>query len=56
MLLTGIRHPLKFFDEQMLHWAKDGELEVHVLLTGGRQLNAALAKTRCSKPAISLIN
>ena len=33
ILLTDIRHPLKYFDEQMLHWAKDGDLPVHVLLT-----------------------
>ena len=24
VLLTDIRHPLKFFDEQMLHWANTG--------------------------------
>ena len=33
VLLMDIRHPLKFFDTQMLHWAKDGGLPVHVLLT-----------------------
>lgn len=44
MLLTDIRHPLKFFDEQMLHWAKDGELEVHVLLTKADKLKYGAAK------------
>lgn len=38
VLLMDIRHPLKFFDEQMLHWAKDGELPVHVLLTKADKL------------------
>ena len=33
VLLMDIRHPLKFFDEQMLQWAKDGGLAVHILLT-----------------------
>ena len=46
VLLTDIRHPLKLFDEQMLHWAKDGELEVHVLLTKADKLKKSqLAKT-----------
>ena len=44
VLLTDIRHPLKFFDEQMLHWAKDGELEVHVLLTKADKLKYGAAK------------
>lgn len=45
VLLTDIRHPLKFFDEQMLHWAKDGELPVHVLLTKSDKLKRGAAKT-----------
>ena len=44
VLLTDIRHPLKFFDEQMLHWAKDGELPVHVLLTKADKLKYGAAK------------
>ena len=49
VLMTDIRHPLKYFDEQMLHWAKDGKLPVHVLLTKsdkhkrGAQKSALLA-------------
>lgn len=38
VLLMDIRHPLKFFDEQMLYWAKDGGLPVHVLLTKADKL------------------
>lgn len=45
VLLTDIRHPLKYFDEQMLHWAKDGELPVHVLLTKADKLKHGAAKT-----------
>ncbi|WP_367111319.1 ribosome biogenesis GTP-binding protein YihA/YsxC [uncultured Psychrobacter sp.] len=44
VLLTDIRHPLKFFDEQMLHWAKDGELPVHILLTKADKLKYGAAK------------
>jgi GTP-binding protein len=44
VLLTDIRHPLKFFDEQMLHWAKDGDLPVHVLLTKADKLKYGAAK------------
>lgn len=33
VLLMDIRHPLQFYDEQMLHWAKDGDVFVHILLT-----------------------
>lgn len=45
VLLTDIRHPLKYFDEQMLHWAKDGNLPVHVLLTKADKLKRGAAKT-----------
>lgn len=44
VLLTDIRHPLKFFDEQMLHWAKDGNLPVHILLTKADKLKYGAAK------------
>ncbi len=45
ILLTDIRHGLKYFDEQMLHWAKDGQLPVHVLLTKADKLKYGAAKT-----------
>lgn len=44
VLLTDIRRPLQFFDEQMLHWAKDGELPVHILLTKADKLKFGAAK------------
>ena len=44
VLLTDIRHPLKFFDEQMLHWAQDGELPVHILLTKADKFKYGAAK------------
>lgn len=44
VLMTDIRHPLKFFDEQMLHWAKDGELPVHILLTKADKLKYGASK------------
>lgn len=49
VLLTDIRHPLKFFDEQMLHWAKDGELPVHLLLTKADKLKYGAAKNTLLK-------
>ncbi len=44
VLLTDIRHPLKFFDEQMLHWAKAGNLPVHILLTKADKLKYGASK------------
>lgn len=44
VLLMDIRHPLKYFDEQMLIWAKDGELPVHVLLTKADKLKFGASK------------
>ncbi|UNU73688.1 ribosome biogenesis GTP-binding protein YihA/YsxC [Moraxella nasovis] len=45
VLLMDIRHPLKYFDEQMLHWAKDGNLPVHVLLTKSDKLKSGAKKS-----------
>lgn len=44
VLMTDIRHPLKFFDEQMLRWAQDGELPVHILLTKADKLKYGASK------------
>ena len=44
VLMTDIRHPLKFFDEQMLHWAKAGNLPVHILLTKADKLKYGASK------------
>lgn len=44
VLMTDIRHPLKFFDEQMLRWANDGNLPVHILLTKADKLKYGASK------------
>lgn len=59
VLMTDIRHPLKYFDEQMLRWAKDGNLPVHVLLTKADKLKrgaqkAALLATKKQLQALEL--
>jgi GTP-binding protein len=38
ILLMDIRHPLQTFDRQMLFWAKEGALPVHILLTKADKL------------------
>lgn len=38
MLMMDIRHPLKNFDLQMLGWAKQAELPIHILLTKSDKL------------------
>ena len=38
MLMMDIRHPLKNFDLQMLDWAKQAELPIHILLTKSDKL------------------
>lgn len=49
VLLTDIRHPIKYFDEKMLHWAKDGELPVHILLTKSDKLKFGAQKNTLLK-------
>lgn len=44
VLLNDIRHPLTHFDRQMLHWAHDGNLPVHVLLTKADKLPFGASK------------
>ncbi len=38
MLMMDIRHPLKTYDLQMLGWAKQAELPIHILLTKSDKL------------------
>lgn len=38
MLMMDIRHPLKNFDLQMLGWAKQAQLPIHILLTKSDKL------------------
>lgn len=45
MLMMDIRHPLKEFDLQMLTWANQAQLPVHILLTKADKLKHGAAKT-----------
>ncbi|GAB4301708.1 MAG: ribosome biogenesis GTP-binding protein YihA/YsxC [Methylophaga sp.] len=44
MLMMDIRHPLKEFDQQMLTWAHQATLPVHILLTKSDKLKYGAAK------------
>lgn len=44
ILLMDIRHPLQDFDRHLLHWAQQGALPVHVLLTKADKLNRGPAQ------------
>ncbi len=43
MLMMDIRHPLKEFDLQMIKWANNAELPVHILLTKADKLKHGTA-------------
>jgi len=43
MLMMDIRHPLKEFDLQMVKWANNATLEVHILLTKSDKLKHGAA-------------
>ena len=43
MLMMDIRHPLKEFDIQMVKWANNAKLEVHILLTKADKLKRGAA-------------
>ena len=45
ILLMDIRHPLQAFDENMLLWAKDAGICIHVVLTKADKLNRGPANT-----------
>ncbi|MCC5797167.1 MAG: YihA family ribosome biogenesis GTP-binding protein [Methylophaga sp.] len=45
VLLMDIRHPLKEFDLQMLIWAKQANLPVHIMLTKSDKLSYGAAKS-----------
>ena len=44
VLMMDIRHPLKEFDLQMIKWANNAELSVHILLTKADKLKRGPAK------------
>ncbi len=43
VLMMDIRHPLKEFDVQMIKWANNAELSVHILLTKADKLKRGAA-------------
>lgn len=45
ILVSDIRHPLKDFDQQMLDWATERSLPVHMLLTKADKLSRSAALT-----------
>lgn len=45
MLMMDIRHPLKEFDMQMLLWANQARLPVHILLTKADKLKNSAARS-----------
>jgi GTP-binding protein len=45
VLMMDIRHPLKEFDLQMIKWANNAELSVHILLTKSDKLKRGAAKS-----------
>ena len=47
ILIMDIRHPLKPFDEQMLHWCQYKHLPVHILLNKADKLSKSTAKHTC---------
>lgn len=44
VLLMDIRHPMQDYDKQMLHWAVEANLAVHILLTKADKLANGPAK------------
>jgi GTP-binding protein len=45
VLMMDIRHPLKEFDLQMIKWANDAKLSVHILLTKSDKLKRGAANS-----------
>ncbi len=58
MLMMDIRHPLKEFDMQMVKWANNAELPVHILLTKSDKLKhgAAMASLHCVEEKLRKLN
>lgn len=54
MLMMDIRHPLKAFDLQMLDWANQAGLQVHILLTKSDKLKNSAAKQSLLKVVAEL--
>ena len=58
MLMMDIRHPLKEFDIQMVKWANNAELPVHILLTKSDKLKhgAAMASLHSVEAQLKKLN
>lgn len=58
MLMMDIRHPLKEFDVQMIKWANNAKLPVHILLTKADKLKhgAAMASLHSVESQLSKLN
>ncbi|NQZ53641.1 MAG: YihA family ribosome biogenesis GTP-binding protein [Piscirickettsiaceae bacterium] len=54
MLMMDIRHPLKEFDIQMIKWANQSKLSVHILLTKADKLKSGAAKASLHKVTTEL--
>ena len=48
VLIMDIRHPLKPYDEQMLHWCNFKHLPVHILLSKADKLSKSAAINTCT--------
>ena len=60
ILLMDVRHPMQPFDQQMLTWALEASMPVHILLTKADKLkrgpaNNTLLKLRSDEAAVVLI-
>lgn len=49
VLMMDVRHPLTEFDQQMLAWADDADMPVHILLTKADKLKRGPAKNTLLK-------
>lgn len=54
MLMMDIRHPLKEFDLQMIKWANNAKLPVHILLTKSDKFKSGAAKSMLLRVANEL--
>jgi GTP-binding protein len=54
MLMMDIRHPLRDFDQQMIEWANQAELPVHILLTKSDKLKHGAAMASLHKVTADL--
>lgn len=56
ILVTDIRHPLNPFDQQMLGWANQSQLPIHILLTKADKLSRGAANIALQQVLKALAN